>query len=102
MSKAKYPGVGRVYLLWAAGTQRFKIGFSKDVATRSAAIEASSPCPIRVVADMPGTVADEQSLHYRFRKHRSHREWFVLPEDAVWRALAVFGISRPMVESGLM
>lgn len=97
MTKRKDPTPGWIYLLWCVGTQRFKIGYSKDVAQRAAAIESQSPYPLRVITAMPGIVSDEQGLHIEFRHYRSHREWFDLSEDAVWRLLARFGINYDYV-----
>lgn len=97
MTKRKDPAPGWIYLLWCVGTQRFKIGYSKDVAQRAAAIECQSPYPLRVVAAMPGIVSDEQTLHIEFRKYRTHREWFDLPEAALWLLLERFGLNYDYV-----
>jgi hypothetical protein len=94
MTKRKSQQPGWVYLLWCIGTQRFKIGYSGNVAQRAEAIESSSPYALKVVATKPGLVSDEQSLHHEFRAYRSHREWFDLPESAVWALLARFGINQ--------
>ena len=93
MSKRKDPSPGWIYLLWCVGTTRFKIGYSRNVRQRAEAIECQSPYPLKVVAAKPGIVRDEQDLHHEFRCYCSHREWFDLPEDAVWALLRKFGIS---------
>lgn len=93
MSKRKNPSPGWIYVLWCVGTTRFKIGYSMNVRQRAEAIESNSPYPLRVVATKRGIVSDEQDLHIAFRKFRSHREWFDLPENAVWSLLERFGIN---------
>lgn len=65
---------GYVYFLWVgAGV---KIGFStKPIARLDSLWTGASEKPAKV-AVLRGTLADEQRLHKRFNKHRSHREWF--------------------------
>lgn len=92
MSQAKHPKLGTIYLLWAKGTDRFKIGYTyAGVEKRAAAIETSSPWPILVVATMPGRVYDEKTVQLEFKRFRTHREWFSLPEPEVWKLLERFG-----------
>lgn len=84
---------GWVYLMWCKGTMRWKIGYSRNVKTRWEALSCASPFPLIVAAAKPGRMADEQDLHIEFRQYRTHREWFDLPESAVWKLLERFGIS---------
>jgi hypothetical protein len=84
----------RVYVLWAEGTRRFKIGYTRGlVDDRAAAIMAMSPLPLRIVAEALGTRRDEMRLHAALRQYRSHGEWFSLPEPAVWWLLRQCGIA---------
>jgi hypothetical protein len=88
--------VGRVYLLWAVGTDRFKIGFTakKSANSRAYGLESMCPYPIGIVADIPGTTTLERSIHREFKEYRVHRgEWFALTEDATWQVLKRFGIN---------
>lgn len=93
MSERKNPNPGWVYLMWVVGTQRWKIGYSKDVATRWDALQSACPFPLRVVAAKRGMISDEQNLHIMFRKHRTHREWFDFDEPMAWTVLRQFGIT---------
>jgi hypothetical protein len=87
-----------VYLLWAVGTQLFKVGYTHaSVDQRAAAIMAMSPIPLRIIAERPGGRADELALHVALRQYRQHGEWFQLPEDAVFWALEQFGIEKEHV-----
>lgn len=89
-----------VYLLWAVGTRRFKIGYTAgSVDVRAAQIAAMSPLPLRIVAERAGDVALERALHAELRRFRLHGEWFSLPEQAVWRVLEQFGIGREQVHA---
>ena len=98
MTQKRHPKVGTVYLLWAMDTDRFKIGYSyAGVGKRAAAISASSPWPILIIATKPGRVYDERTLQLEFSGYRTHREWFALPEPAVWALLDRFGITCKMV-----
>ena len=83
---------GWVYLLWAEGTQRFKIGFTaRDVGRRAAEIDGMSAFPVRIQGRIEGTPSTEKRLHRYFRRFRSHGDWFALPEPAAWDALRIFG-----------
>lgn len=85
-----------VYLLWAEGTTRFKIGYtSGSVDDRASVIQAYSPFPLRIVGEMPGTMQLERYLHNWLRSFRRHGEWFDLPESAVWAVLKRFGCNVP-------
>lgn len=82
-----------VYVLWAEGTSRFKVGYTKgDVDERAAQIMAMSPVPLRIVAERAGGRKAEMSLHHALRPFRCHGEWFDLPEDAVWWLFEQCGI----------
>lgn len=87
-------GIGRIYVFWCVGTQRFKIGYSAHVKQRALAIQGQSPYPLRVVATKPGSMIEERDLHRKFRRFRSHSGWFDPPERAVRALLADFGISE--------
>ncbi len=94
---------GLVYLLWAVGTDRFKIGYTaRAVGQRAWAIEAASPYPLKILASMPGRVRDEKDLQHDFRQHRSHREWFILAEDAVYALLSRFGMNSDYIYAAAM
>ena len=68
-----------VYILHAQGTNRFKIGHSKDPVKRQDAInKASSPFPIKLIAyyPLPDSYNGEQMLHREFSNKRVWGEWF--------------------------
>jgi hypothetical protein len=93
-SRARPSSGGRVYLLWAEGTQIFKLGFTdRTVNQRARMIEFNSPLPLRIVGDIPGTMRDERSMHAMLARFREHGEWFRLPEDVLWQVLRWFGLS---------
>jgi len=86
----------RIYVLWAEGTSRFKVGYtSRSVGSRALEIEAASPFPLHIVGSRTGTKADEQQIHRRLRRYRVQREWFALPEPAVWWLVRWFGLKAP-------
>lgn len=67
----------RVYFMRRTdGVGPIKIGCSKMLPRRLAAMQVWSPHIIEVVAHCPGTFADEQRLHRQFAEHRLHGEWF--------------------------
>ena len=84
-------------MLWAEGTTRFKIGFTRESTADKRALQlmASSPFPLRIIATKAGTTRDEQEAHFLAHAFRTHGEWFALPEAAVWWLLRWFGVALP-------
>lgn len=92
--------IPKVYVLWAEGTDRFKIGYTADpIKKRCTAIDYMSPIPLRVAAVAPGSRDREHQLHSALREFRTHGEWFRLPEDAVWWLLDQFGVDVEQVKN---
>lgn len=93
-----------LYLLEIEGRNTLKLGCSVSPRSRARALAAETRAPVRVLAVVPGTVADEKALHARFagwRKPGPHtvghvkenhggprpREWyFPAPEILRWAA----------------
>ena len=67
-----------VYLIWAIGSDMFKIGIARDPSSRLKNLQVGSPLKLAISriyfcsnpADM------EVKLHSRFKKYHSHGEWF--------------------------
>jgi len=76
---------GHLYLLHATGTDRYKIGITRQLTSRIRAIASQSPYPIQFVAHYPsGDIwSDEQFWHKHFADRRVHGEWFELGEQDV-------------------
>lgn len=76
-----------VYLAWAEGTNRYKIGKSTTIKKRFKGLQTSSPYPIKLIhkiACVKVPVGEaEKALHIRYHDYRVHGEWFELPQDAV-------------------
>lgn len=82
-----------VYVLWAEGTSRFKVGYTKGaVDERAAQIMSMSPFPLRIVAEAQGGRKQEMAIHYALRPYRVHGEWFDLPEETVWWLFSEMGV----------
>ena len=60
---------------------RIKIGFSEDPARRLNKIASDAPFPCELLGYWPGTVADELSVHDKFKSVRLHGEWFAATVD---------------------
>lgn len=58
-----------------------KIGCSSMPRSRLMALDLQSPFKLELVASAPGDNHDERRLHWRFRKDRSHGEWFLASPD---------------------
>lgn len=58
-----------------------KIGFTTDLRTRMVRIQVGHPEPVRLLAWMPGSLADERRYHVRFASLRAESEWFKLAPE---------------------
>ena len=72
----KPQSVGHVYFIEAPSAGVVKIGYASAPSERIKSIQGMSPIPLRMVATMPGAIADERNLHKKFSHLRSHGEWF--------------------------
>jgi hypothetical protein len=78
---------GFVYVLAAEDRpERVKIGFAANVTSRIRGLQTGCPAPLRLVASVPATTADERRLHHEtFPAYREHGEWFRREGDvAAW------------------
>lgn len=71
---------GYVYLAEAKGSNRWKIGRSKNVKERGTALKKQSPFPVVIecVIFSGNHETLEVELHSRFAKKKIHGEWFLL------------------------
>lgn len=81
MTEPKKPE-GSVYFLADSDYRYMKIGFSRNVERRLAAIQDGGPLALHLVDEFPGDVTDEQSVHAILKEHRLRGEWF--EPDAVF------------------
>lgn len=72
-----------VYLINAAGTNRYKIGVSINPKSRLEALSSGSPIDLAIVAQCPGDFRFEQALHVRHSSKHVRGEWFELGPDDV-------------------
>lgn len=89
--KKKVPGY--IYLLHAAGTNRYKIGLTTDINRRIGQIGKQSPFPIKLVHSFrtDNCVKSEEELHRKYDSFRIHGEWFELTEEHVEEFKAIVG-----------
>lgn len=89
--RAKHPGY--VYLAWAEGSPRYKIGCSKDVIERGWSLKSSTnnPYPIRIVHSFYSSemIDRELQLHHQFEQYRVYKEWFELPPEAIAQFMSI-------------
>lgn len=76
VSVASAPKASVVYFIEAEGSGRIKIGTTDRLDKRLAALRASSPLPLNLIATIAGDFNDERRLHHRFAHLRLHGEWF--------------------------
>src|SRR5262249_4903318 len=85
--RAKTPknSTGKVYLLGARGTNRFKIGFTRErkVEYRARDIAGCCPYPLEILAFRRGSIQDERALHRLYAAERVTGEWFELSPQQV-------------------
>lgn len=78
---------GYLYLLKARGTNRYKIGRSKNPLARHQALKNQSPYPLEIISTFYtlDAITDEIRLHEHFGDFRVYGEWFeasLNPNDA--------------------
>lgn len=66
----------RVYFLRALDADLLKIGVTRDLDLRVKALGAGIQGPVRLVGSIDGDGVSERTLHYQFRQHRQHGEFF--------------------------
>jgi len=67
----------RQYGVYVVGYGEYvKIGISRDVVARVAALQVGAPEEIRIIAVLDGWEAEERALHIRFEQYRLKGEWF--------------------------
>jgi hypothetical protein len=71
------PVGGCVYFIQSEETFAIKIGFTGgDAEDRLAGLQTGHPGALRLLVDVPGTRADESTLHKKFASQRMSGEWF--------------------------
>lgn len=70
---------GFVYVIHAVGTNRIKIGHTKDLKGRQKGLQTAAPYPLQMLANWPGTKARERRVHRCLSQFRKVGEWFEVP-----------------------
>lgn len=65
-----------VYFLFSHDRTMVKIGKTLNLSQRYRDIATMNPFPVEVGLTVAGYTIVEGALHHRFRRHRSHGEWF--------------------------
>jgi hypothetical protein len=83
-----------VYFIYAAATNRVKIGFAKDPKSRLSDLESGSSEPLTLLHTYacPDAPKEEARLHAQFQKLRVHREWFVCEDEVAAHLHALTGV----------
>jgi hypothetical protein len=69
-------GTGHVYFVRDDAAGAVKIGWTRQLASRLAALQTASANRLVLLGRIPGSLADEAALHQRFAGHRVRGEWF--------------------------
>jgi hypothetical protein len=65
----------KVYFLRGDGGL-IKVGVTKNVAARVAALQRDHPATLTIMGAMPGSYSAEMTIHRLFAEDRDHGEWF--------------------------
>jgi len=71
------------YVYFIDAGNLIKIGVTKDVGKRLAALKTGSPVQLAILGFIPGTKQKEKELHHRFSSYRTHGEWFEKNDDLI-------------------
>lgn len=85
---------GYIYLLRATGTNRYKIGRSKNPKSRNKRINYQSPVPVVLLTEFKcaNPVKVEKVIHRDFSRYRRHGEWFKFESEE--QAISLFNFHR--------
>lgn len=84
-----------VYFIMAQeAASRIKIGFSRVAERRLRQMAPYSPFKLEVFAKVPGTKRDEYFIHWRFREHHSHHEWYIAAPEILSAALFAHSVGE--------
>lgn len=92
-----------IYIVKQDGSNYYKIGRSKSIKTRLAAIQNGNPHEIVLIATISDIgrfgVSIEQRLHHLLKSRRIRGEWFELPElsNAPLRTISMFLLQSDFV-----
>lgn len=67
-----------VYVIHAEGTNRVKIGRTKDIASRLRDLRTASPFPLRLIELYPASRKLETIMHRKLKQYRRSGEWFLI------------------------
>jgi hypothetical protein len=66
-----------IYFIQQGDAGPIKIGYTQyNVASRLSTIQSGNPQPLRCIATLDGTLADEYKLHRQFSDFHIRGEWF--------------------------
>lgn len=65
-----------IYFIEAGDGGPIKIGVTKDIDKRIKQLQPGTTAPLRLLASIPGSHADERTLHRYFAVERRNGEWF--------------------------
>ena len=99
----KESGEGWIYVLWAEGTDLYKIGFTRRwILSRLEEMQAHSPLALYLFCLKQGTYKDENKWHRRFISKNAHGEWFHLTEIELAELVAWGGLKYDTEEVSLL
>ena len=86
---AEHDDAGRRSVVYFIGSEAgpIKIGFTVGLKDRLAALRASSPVKLKLLATCHGHATREAAYHEQFAEHRLHGEWFE-PAPAILTEIA--------------
>jgi hypothetical protein len=84
---------GFVYLVWAKGTDKYKIGSSGYPERRIKELQVGSPIKLEFVVckESESYEAEERTLHRKWKNCNSHGEWFTFHPLQMPEVLSGFG-----------
>lgn len=68
-----------VYVIWAQGTSKIKMGISADPEKRLRHLQTASAEKLMILGKWPGSRHMERALHRELSQYRQNGEWFTVP-----------------------
>ena len=71
----------KVYLINADTTDKYKIGYTKDVKSRIKSLQTGCPYKLKLIKEVLGDSEQEKVFHKTWKSHRKRGEWFEFKKE---------------------
>lgn len=82
--KQRKVALGQVYFIQQGSDGPIKIGFTTNIEQRLKNLQTGSPFPLALLVCVPGSEANEATLHRALKNHHLQLEWFANSREVLF------------------